>query len=79
MDCDDNHLARNEKTQPIQWTERPTGALVAAGSLWPRMSWRGRSGLEKARPRPQTPREQLCGIGSKIVKGSNSPLLWTVE
>jgi hypothetical protein len=21
--------------QPIQWTERPTGALVAAGSLWP--------------------------------------------
>jgi len=25
----------NEKMQPIQWTERPTGALVAAGSLWP--------------------------------------------
>jgi len=21
--------------QPIQWTERPTGALVGAGSLWP--------------------------------------------
>jgi hypothetical protein len=25
----------NKKTQPIQWTERPTGALVAASSLWP--------------------------------------------
>jgi hypothetical protein len=25
----------NEKMQPIQWTEWPTGALVAAGSLWP--------------------------------------------
>ncbi len=25
----------NEKTQPIQWTERPTGALVAVNSLWP--------------------------------------------
>jgi hypothetical protein len=25
----------NEKMQPIQWTERPTGALVAASSLWP--------------------------------------------
>jgi hypothetical protein len=36
MDCDDElHLAPNEKTQPIQWTERPTGALVAAGSLCP--------------------------------------------
>jgi hypothetical protein len=21
--------------QGMQWTERPTGALVAAGSLWP--------------------------------------------
>ncbi len=26
---------RMEKTQPIQWTERPTGALVAVNSLWP--------------------------------------------
>jgi len=25
----------NENTQPIQWTEWPTGALVAADSLWP--------------------------------------------
>jgi len=29
--CDEPHLAPNEKTHPIQWTERPTGALVAAG------------------------------------------------
>jgi hypothetical protein len=35
MDCDEPHPAPNEKTQPIQWTERPTGSLVAAGSLWP--------------------------------------------
>ncbi len=35
MDCDEPHLVPNEKTQPIQWTEQPTGALVAAGSLWP--------------------------------------------
>jgi hypothetical protein len=35
MDCDEPHLAPNEKTQPIQWTEWPTGALMAAGSLWP--------------------------------------------
>jgi hypothetical protein len=34
MDWDEPHLAPNEKTQPIQWTEWPTGALVAAGSLW---------------------------------------------
>ncbi len=34
MDCDEPHLTSNEKTQPIQWTEWPTGALVAAGSLW---------------------------------------------
>jgi hypothetical protein len=26
----------NEKMQPIQWTEQPTGALVATGSLWPK-------------------------------------------
>jgi len=25
----------NEKMQPIQWTEWPAGALVAAGALWP--------------------------------------------
>jgi hypothetical protein len=35
MDCDEPHPAPNEKMQGIQWTERPTGALVAAGSLWP--------------------------------------------
>jgi hypothetical protein len=35
MDCDEPHPAPNEKTQGIQWIERPTGALVAAGSLWP--------------------------------------------
>jgi len=35
MDCDEPHLAPNEKTHPIQWTERPTGALVAPGSLCP--------------------------------------------
>jgi hypothetical protein len=35
MDCDEPHPAPNEKTQGIQWTERPSGALVAAGSLWP--------------------------------------------
>ncbi len=34
-DYDEPHMVPNEKTQPIQWTERPTGALVAAGSLWP--------------------------------------------
>jgi len=35
MDCHEPHPAPNEKTQPIQWTERPTGALVAINSLWP--------------------------------------------
>jgi hypothetical protein len=35
MDCHEPHPALNEKMQGIQWTERPTGALVAAGSLWP--------------------------------------------
>jgi len=34
MDCDEPHLALNEKTQPIQWTKWPTGALVAVGSFW---------------------------------------------
>jgi hypothetical protein len=37
IDCDEPHPAPNEKTQPIQWTERPTGALVAVNSLWPLM------------------------------------------
>jgi hypothetical protein len=35
MDYHEPHPASNEKTQPIQWTERPTGALVAVNSLWP--------------------------------------------
>jgi len=35
MDCHEPHPTPNEKTQPIQWTERPTGALVAVNSLWP--------------------------------------------
>jgi hypothetical protein len=35
MDYHEPHPAPNEKTQPIQWTERPTGALVAVNSLWP--------------------------------------------
>jgi len=37
MNCHEPHPAPNEKTQPIQWTERPTGALVAVNSLWPNM------------------------------------------
>jgi hypothetical protein len=35
IDYDEPHPAPNEKTQPIQWTERPTGALVTVNSLWP--------------------------------------------
>jgi len=35
IDCDEPHPAPNGKMQPIQWTERPTGALVAVNSLWP--------------------------------------------
>jgi hypothetical protein len=35
MDCDEPHLTSNEKMQPIQWTEQPTSAFAAAGSLWP--------------------------------------------
>ncbi len=35
IDCDEPHPAPNEKMQPIQWTERPTGALVAVDSLCP--------------------------------------------
>jgi len=45
MDCHEPHPAPNEKTQPIQWTERPTGALVAVNSLQP---WTLRSGLRRA-------------------------------
>jgi hypothetical protein len=36
-DCHQPHQAPNEKMQGIQWTERPTAALVPAGSLWPNM------------------------------------------
>ncbi len=32
-ECDEPHLTLNEKTQPIQWTKRPTGALGDASSL----------------------------------------------
>jgi hypothetical protein len=28
----------DEKSQPIQWTEFPTGVLVGAGSCWPYMT-----------------------------------------
>jgi hypothetical protein len=35
IDCDEPHPAPNEKTQPIQWTKQPTGALVAVNSPWP--------------------------------------------
>jgi hypothetical protein len=35
MDCHEPRPAPNEKTQPIQWTEQPTDALVAVNSLWP--------------------------------------------
>jgi hypothetical protein len=38
IDCDEPHPAPNEKTKPIQWTERSTGALVAVNSLWPGMA-----------------------------------------
>jgi len=31
MDCDEPHLAPNEKMHPIQWTERPTDAF---GGCW---------------------------------------------
>jgi hypothetical protein len=34
MDYDEPHLASNEKTQPIQWIEWPTGAMAVIGSLW---------------------------------------------
>jgi hypothetical protein len=35
MDYHEPHPMPNEKMQGIQWTERPTGALAAVGSLWP--------------------------------------------
>jgi len=35
MGCDKPHVTSNKKMEPIQWTEQPTGALVATGSLWP--------------------------------------------
>jgi hypothetical protein len=35
MDYDEPHLTSNEKLPPIQWTEKPTATLVAAGSVWP--------------------------------------------
>ncbi len=38
MECDEPNFVRNEETQPIQWTEQGTGALVATGSLWPLVS-----------------------------------------
>ncbi len=38
MDSHEPHPAPNEKMQGIQWTERPTGALVATSSLWPELS-----------------------------------------
>jgi hypothetical protein len=38
MDCDELHLAPNEETQLIQWTERGTGVLMAAGPLY-QSSW----------------------------------------
>jgi len=34
MDWDEPHLTLSQEMQPIEWTERPTGALEAAGSLW---------------------------------------------
>jgi hypothetical protein len=34
MDCEEPHLMPNKKMEPIQWTEQPTGASVATGSLW---------------------------------------------
>jgi len=32
-DCDEPHVMPNKKTQPIQWTERLSGALVIVGSV----------------------------------------------
>jgi hypothetical protein len=33
MGCDEPYLMSSEKTQPIEWTKRPIGALVAIGPL----------------------------------------------
>jgi hypothetical protein len=44
IDCDEPHPTPNEKTQPIQWTEWPTGALVAVNSLWPSTHYLPNSG-----------------------------------
>jgi hypothetical protein len=33
MDFDEPHLVLNEKTQPIQWTEQPTGTLAKRNGL----------------------------------------------
>jgi len=33
MDYDEPHLMPNEKTQPIQWTKQPIGAMVVVRSL----------------------------------------------
>jgi hypothetical protein len=44
MDRDEPHLMPNEGTQTIQWTEWPTGALVAAGLFWPIIRARNWSG-----------------------------------
>jgi hypothetical protein len=33
INYDEPHLAPNEKTQPILWTEPPAGALMAIDSL----------------------------------------------
>jgi hypothetical protein len=49
MDCHEPHPAPNEKMQGIQWTERPIGALVAAGSLWPK-KWPKKPGFERKNP-----------------------------
>jgi hypothetical protein len=35
MDYEEPQLTSNEKLQPIQWTEQPTAASVAMGSVWP--------------------------------------------
>jgi hypothetical protein len=39
MNSDEPYSAPNEKTQPIQWTQWPTGALVAVDSFWPNCTY----------------------------------------
>jgi hypothetical protein len=76
IDCDEPHPSPNEKTKPIQWTERPTGALVAVNSLWPftphpSTCQRPRMPLTKQYSRfpflflPRTQREPARGRGEK--------------